>query len=65
MQSGEPSCCSGPGIEKLNIHSGTQCRLLEWELSVCAEPGNLDGGTHILAVLRRCKRLVLNPDSAV
>jgi len=27
--------------------------LLEWELAVCAEPGNLDGGTHILAVLRR------------
>ena len=28
-------------------------RLLEWELKLCAEPGNLDGGTHILAVLRR------------
>ena len=28
-------------------------RLLEWELELCAEPGNLDGGTHILAVLRR------------
>lgn len=28
-------------------------RLLEWELSLCAEPGNLDGGTHILSVLRR------------
>ena len=28
-------------------------RLLEWELELCAEPGNLDGGTHILSVLRR------------
>ncbi len=28
-------------------------RLLEWELRLCAEPGTLDGGTHILAVLRR------------
>lgn len=28
-------------------------RLLEWELELCAEPGTLDGGTHILAVLRR------------
>ena len=28
-------------------------RLLEWELKLCAEPGNLDGGTHILSVLRR------------
>jgi len=29
-------------------------RLLEWELKVCAEPGNRDGGTHILAVVKRC-----------
>lgn len=28
-------------------------RLLEWERRVCAEPGNLDGGTHILAVVQR------------
>lgn len=27
-------------------------KLLEWELKLCAEPGNLDGGTHILAVVR-------------
>lgn len=28
-------------------------KLLSWELKLCAEPGNLDGGTHILVVLRR------------
>ena len=28
-------------------------RLLEWERKVCGEPGNLDGGTHIIAVVRR------------
>lgn len=28
-------------------------RLLEWELRLCAEPGTLDGGTHILAVVCR------------
>lgn len=27
-------------------------KLLSWELKLCAEPGNLDGGTHILVVLR-------------
>jgi ubiquinone/menaquinone biosynthesis C-methylase UbiE len=28
-------------------------KLVEWELRVCAEPGALDGGTHILAVVTR------------
>lgn len=27
-------------------------RFLEWEVSVSAEPGALDGGTHIIAVIR-------------
>ena len=27
-------------------------QLLRWELELCREPGALDGGTHILAVLR-------------
>jgi ubiquinone/menaquinone biosynthesis C-methylase UbiE len=27
-------------------------RFLEWELSACADPGALDGGTHIIAVVR-------------
>lgn len=29
-----------------------RAQLLRWELEVCREPGALDGGTHILAVLR-------------
>ncbi len=28
-------------------------RLLEWERKLCAEPGNLDGGTHIIVAVRR------------
>lgn len=28
-------------------------KLVEWELRACAEPGALDGGTHIIAVVRR------------
>ena len=28
-------------------------RFLEWELSACADPGALDGGTHIVVVARR------------
>ena len=28
-------------------------RFLAWEVSACAEPGALDGGTHIIAVGRR------------
>lgn len=28
-------------------------QLLEWEIEVCAEPGNLDGGSHIIAVVTR------------
>jgi ubiquinone/menaquinone biosynthesis C-methylase UbiE len=28
-------------------------KLLAWELAVCAEPGALDGGTHIIAVVTR------------
>ncbi len=28
-------------------------KLVEWELRACAEPGALDGGTHILAVVAR------------
>jgi SAM-dependent methyltransferase len=27
-------------------------RLLAWELAACAEPGAIDGGTHIVAVVR-------------
>ena len=33
-------------------------RLLEWELKLCAEPGNLDGGTHILSVYAVCKAFI-------
>ena len=28
-------------------------RLLTWERKLCAEPGNLDGGTHIIVAVRR------------
>ena len=28
-------------------------RILEWEQKMCQEPGNLDGGTHIIAVVSR------------
>lgn len=28
-------------------------RLLEWEASYCQEPGAIDGGTHIISVIRR------------
>lgn len=28
-------------------------RVLEWERRLCAEPGNSDGGTHIIAAVRR------------
>jgi SAM-dependent methyltransferase len=29
-----------------------RAQILDWEIAVCREPGVLDGGTHILAVLR-------------
>ena len=29
-----------------------RAQILRWELELCREPGALDGGTHILAVLR-------------
>ena len=29
-----------------------RAQILEWELELCREPGALDGGTHILAVVR-------------
>ena len=25
----------------------------EWERKLCQEPGNLDGGTHLIAAVRR------------
>ena len=28
-------------------------RFLEWEIDACAQPGAVDGGTHIIAVVRR------------
>jgi hypothetical protein len=28
-------------------------RFLEWEVAACREPGVLDGGTHIIAVIQR------------
>jgi hypothetical protein len=28
-------------------------RFLEWEVAACREPGTLDGGTHIIAVIQR------------
>ncbi|HEX7022943.1 MAG TPA: class I SAM-dependent methyltransferase [Trueperaceae bacterium] len=28
-------------------------QLLDWEVRLCAEPGNLDGGTHIIAIVMR------------
>jgi SAM-dependent methyltransferase len=31
-------------------------QILRWELELCREPGALDGGTHILAVLQPSKR---------
>ncbi len=39
--------------EALATASAAELRqILRWELEVCREPGALDGGTHILAVLR-------------
>ena len=29
-----------------------RAQILQWELTLCREPGALDGGTHILAVVR-------------
>lgn len=31
-------------------------RILGWEVKVCREPGAIDGGTHILAVVRKTQR---------
>ena len=31
-------------------------RILDWEVNVCREPGAIDGGTHILAVVRKTQR---------
>ena len=28
-------------------------RFLTWEIQACAEPGAIDGGTHIVAVVRK------------
>jgi len=28
-------------------------RFLAWEIDACAQPGAVDGGTHIIAVVRR------------
>jgi SAM-dependent methyltransferase len=47
------SMCNDEVLAGIEADSDLWRAFLRWELDFCAEPGALDGGTHILAVARR------------
>ncbi|MDE2993927.1 MAG: hypothetical protein OXU67_08605, partial [Chloroflexota bacterium] len=40
-------------LQELMADTDRWAAFLQWEVAVCQEPGVLDGGTHIIAVVRR------------